>query len=246
VLLHEGRLYAASTAAGPAFEGARISCGMGAASGAIEKVVFDGDIRCGVIGNAPPIGLCGSGLIDLTAELLKHGIISPQGRLLPPEELPADLPDALRRKVAVDGDGRTEFQIASNGEFETTGNISLTQRDVREMQLATAAIRAGVNILLRRAELNASDLRLVLVAGGFGSFIRRSNAQRIGLLPPRLDHTLIHYVGNASLNGARWALVSVKARQLAEDLARQTRHIELSQDAGFQDEYAEAMIFPGG
>ena len=102
VLAHEGRLWAASTAAGPAFEGARISCGMRAATGAIEKVVFDGDVRLSVIGGTEPVGICGSALVDLAAELLRAGIVTPQGRLLPSEELPESLPQPLRERVFMD------------------------------------------------------------------------------------------------------------------------------------------------
>ena len=102
VLANDGQVWAASTAAGPAFEGARISCGMRATSGAIEKVVFDGDVRCSVIGNGSPIGLCGSGLIDVGAELLEHGIVSPEGRMIPAEQLPSSLSAALKRRALRD------------------------------------------------------------------------------------------------------------------------------------------------
>ncbi|RPI59027.1 MAG: DUF4445 domain-containing protein, partial [Planctomycetaceae bacterium] len=128
VLAVDGQLWAASTAAGPAFEGARISCGMRAAAGAIEKVVIDGDIHCGVIGDVPAIGLCGSGLIDLAAELLNVGIVSPEGRLLPPDELSAALSPALRARVSVDADGQTKFLIAQGSGAASA--IYLTQRDI--------------------------------------------------------------------------------------------------------------------
>jgi uncharacterized 2Fe-2S/4Fe-4S cluster protein (DUF4445 family) len=241
VLADDGEIRAASTAAGPAFEGARISCGMRAAHGAIEKVVLDDDVRCSVIGNCPPVGLCGSGLIDLAAELLKHGIVSSAGRLLPPGELPPSLPPALRQRVRIGPDGQGEFLLAE-GEGDST--LTLSQRDVRELQLASGAIRAGIVILLKNAGLKTTDLKSVLLAGGFGSFIRRSNAQRIGLLPADIDHSRIHYVGNVSLSGARWALLSCEARRWAEKLARHTSHVQLSSDADFQNEFAEAMIFP--
>ena len=122
--------------------------------------------------------------------------------------------------------------------------LTVHERDIREVQLATGAIRAGITILLRQAGLTTQDIKRVFIAGGFGSFIRRNNAQRIGLLPPDIHHERIQYVGNASLNGARWALLSTNARKRAEELARRTRHVELSQDMNFQMEFAEAMIFP--
>jgi uncharacterized 2Fe-2S/4Fe-4S cluster protein (DUF4445 family) len=234
---------AASTAAGPAFEGARISCGMRATTGAIEKIVFDGDVRWSVIGAAEPVGLCGSALVDLAAELLRSGIVTSGGRMLPPEELPASLPDALRRRVSVGDGGQPLFRLVRPA-GEGSPGVALTQKDVRELQLATGAIRAGIHVLLEQAGLGIGDLELVLVAGGFGSFIRRSNAQRIGLLPPGIDHRRIHYVGNVSLRGAKWALVSTKARRRAEELARLVRHVQLSQDPAFQEAFAEAMVFP--
>ena len=244
VLAHDGEIWAASTAAGPAFEGARISCGMRATRGAIEKVVFDDELRLSVIGNVAPIGLCGSGLIDLAAECLRAGVVSPEGRLLGPDELGGSVPEWLRRRIVQDEEGRSELLLAEGRGEARESRVALTQRDVREMQLATGALRAGVRILCKQAGLKTSDLKLVLIAGGFGSFIRRSNAQRIGLLPEDIDRGRIHYVGNASLNGARWALVSTPARKRAEQLARKTRHVGLSQDPDFQMEFAEAMIFP--
>jgi uncharacterized 2Fe-2S/4Fe-4S cluster protein (DUF4445 family) len=244
VLANDGQIWAASTAAGPAFEGARISCGMRATEGAIEKVAFDGDVQCSVIGNGPPIGLCGSGLIDVGAELLEHEIISPEGRVLRREELPPLLSAALKRRVLRDRNGIAQFLLAERGAGGTDPPVVLTQQDVRELQLACGAIRAGINILLRHAGLQTADLKSVLIAGGFGSFIRRNNAQRIGLLPADLDHRRVHYVGNVSLAGARWVVLSTEARKQAEELAQQTRLVQLSTDRGFQREFAEAMIFP--
>jgi uncharacterized 2Fe-2S/4Fe-4S cluster protein (DUF4445 family) len=242
VLMADGRLSAASTAAGPAFEGARISCGMRGSTGAIEKVVVDGHLRTNVIGNVSPVGLCGSGLIDVAAELLRHKILTPQGRLQTPDQLPPGvLPDLARRIVR--SEGQTSFVLAS--ESETGGRpIALTQRDLRELQLATGAIRAGVVILLQRAGLEPKDLSRVMIGGGFGNFIRRSNAQRIGLLPGQIEHCRIRYMGNISLAGARLAALSLRARHMAEALARRTEHVDLSTDANFQRAFAESMLFP--
>ena len=244
VLAHDGELLAASTAAGPAFEGARISCGMRGARGAIEKVVLDGDVHLGVIGNVPPMGICGSGLIDLTAEILRVGIVSPEGRLLPADELPTGLPSALAGRVRSADDGSTIFVLTEPDRGTTHRSLSLTQRDIRELQLGSGAIRAGVSMLLQKAGVKPEDLKTVLIAGGFGGFIRRDNAQRLGLLPPDVHHERIHYVGNVSLAGARWALLSLEARKHGEDLARRARHVELSVDGDFQTAFAEAMIFP--
>jgi uncharacterized 2Fe-2S/4Fe-4S cluster protein (DUF4445 family) len=243
VLQAGGKLRAASTAAGPAFEGARISCGMRGCTGAIEKVlVEDGRLGINVIGNVPPVGLCGSGLIDVAAELLRHQILTPQGRLQTADQVPADTPPDLKQRIVLH-EGRVAFQLASAE--ETAGEpIVLTQRDLRELQLATGAIRAGVVILLRQAGLEPKDLHRVLIGGGFGNFIRRSNAQRIGLLPHEIEHRRIRYMGNTSLAGARLAALSMQSRQQAEEFARQTEHVELSNDRAFHEVFADSMLFP--
>ena len=244
VLAHDDQLLAASTAAGPAFEGARISCGMRGMRGAIEKVVLNGEVHLGVIGNVAPMGICGSGLIDLAAELLRVGIVSPEGRLRPAGELPAGLPRALADRVRTGDDGASAFVLVELDGGTLHKSLSITQRDIRELQLGCGAIRAGVSMLLRKAGLTPADLKTVLIAGGFGGFIRRDKAQRIGLLAPEVDHQRTHYVGNVSLAGARWALLSPEARKHGEELARRTQHVELSVDGDFQAEFAEAMIFP--
>jgi uncharacterized 2Fe-2S/4Fe-4S cluster protein (DUF4445 family) len=187
---------------------------MRAAAGAIEKVNFENG-RCAysVIGDGEPQGICGSGLIDIVAELLNAGIIDSTGRMDRPE-------------------------------FIITDKVKITQRDIRQVQLAVAAIRAGINIMLKKAGLKPGDLKRVLVAGGFGSFIRRNHAQRLGLLPAEINHEKISFIGNTSLAGAKLALLSNKARLKAAELAGQTEHLELSVDSDFQNEFAEAMIFP--
>jgi uncharacterized 2Fe-2S/4Fe-4S cluster protein (DUF4445 family) len=243
VLAAGGKLTAASTAAGPAFEGARISQGMRGSTGAIERVFFDGVLRTRVIGGVRPAGLCGSGLIDLVAELLGHGLIRPEGRLARAADPPAGLPDDLRRRLVSSG-GKPAFLLADAAETATGKPILLTQQDVRELQLASGAIRAGVEILLRRGGLATTDLDAVLIAGGFGNYVRRSSAQRIGLLPPSIPRERIRYQGNTSLAGARLAVLSQQARRQAEALARRTQHVDLSRDADFKWAFADAMLFP--
>ncbi len=245
VIANDGQLWAASTAAGPAFEGARITHGMRATTGAIEKVVFDDDIRYSVIGNVPAVGLCGSALIDLAAEMLKSGIITSTGQLLGPDQLPAQLPKAISQRIYKNADGQIEFLVSQADQGCKDLRVVLTQRDIRELQLAVGAIRAGVKIMLKKAKVEPEEINRVLIAGGFGSFIRRANAQTIGLLPTEIEHRKINYVGNTSLAGAKWALLSSNARRCAEEIARKTKHIELSLDTDFQMEFAEAMIFPG-
>lgn len=243
VLAAHGSLWAASTAAGPAFEGARILHGMRGATGAIEKVVIDERVRLNVIGNVAPRGICGSGLIDVAAELLRHGVITPEGRLLSRDQLEKAVPDDLARRL-VPHENRPAVLLASVEETGTDRPVVLTQRDVRELQLASGAIRAGIAILLERAGLAPGDLDSVLMAGAFGNFIRRNNAQRIGLLPGDVPRHRIRYQGNTSLAGAQLAALSQRARRLADDLARRTEHVDLSCSPKFQEIFADAMLFP--
>ena len=244
VLAKDGNIMAASTAAGPAFEGTRISCGMRATTGAIEKIIFTDNVHCSTIGNIAPAGLCGSAIIDLVSEMLRAGLICSTGRLLGPNELPESLPDEIKRRVYENSNGQPEFLVAESTEGKRNLKVIFTQKDIRELQLAAGAIRAGINIMLKKAGIKANDLKRVLIAGGFGSFIRRGNAQRIGLLPGEIDHEKINYIGNASLAGAKWALLSAQARKKAEEITAITKHIELSLDTDFQTEFANAMIFP--
>lgn len=243
VLFAGDRLTAASTAAGPAFEGARISQGMRAATGAVEKVLFDQRLHLQVVGNVAPVGLCGSALVDLAAELLRHGVLTAEGRLLSKDKLPKRVPSDLSRRIVAHKKGLA-FVLAEESETAGDRPILVTQRDFRELQLATGAIRAGVTILLKRAGVKPEELDRVLIAGGFGNFIRRSNAQRIGLLPPGIPRNRIRYQGNTSLAGARLAALSRTARVQAEQLARRTEHVDLSSDPNFQTVFADAMIFP--
>ena len=240
VLASGGVLRAASTAAGPAFEGARIAMGMRAAAGAIEKVLIDGDVQINVIGNVPAVGLCGTALIDAAAGLLRVGLVESTGRMLGEDELPASLSPALRARVRGKGAGASFLLTVSDD--PATPSVQLTQRDIRELQLASGAIRAGVAILLDRAGLAAEQLDAVYLAGAFGNYIRRENAKRIGLLPD-VPIERIHFVGNAASMGAKLTLSSTAAREKAAAIARRVEHVDLSADLNFQMKFAEAMIF---
>jgi uncharacterized 2Fe-2S/4Fe-4S cluster protein (DUF4445 family) len=242
-VVHEGRILAASTAAGPAFEGARILHGMRAVTGAIEHVVFDEDVRFSVIGGAAPSGLCGTALIDASAELLRYGLLMGQGLLLSPKDAPDSTPEAILSRLVENGEGPA-FVLGRPEETSISGPILLTQKDIRELQLAVAAIRAGFSILLKRVGLVPEQLDKVLIAGGFGNYIHPGNARRIGLLPPELPEERVCFVGNSSLAGARLAAASQSARTRAELIARKTSHVDLSMDPDFQMEYVTAMFFP--
>lgn len=243
VVGNRDRLLACSCAAGPALEGARIGCGMRAAEGAISKVIINEGIEVGVIGGGRPVGICGSGLIDAVAQFLDVGLIESTGRMADPERAGA-LPDSLRRAV-VEHDGAPAVTLVPAAGTKAGEAIVLTQRDIREVQLATAAIRAGVQMLVGEFGTEFEDIHQVLVAGGFGNFIRRSHARRMGLLPPvRRDR--IEFIGNAASTGAKTVLTCRSCRGESERISRETEYIELAGRADFQACYVEAMIFPEG
>ena len=242
VLSHHGKLVATSVAAGPAFEGARITNGMRGTTGAIEKVIVDGDVRVNVIGNAKASGICGSGLIDAAAEMLRLGVLDTTGRILGPGELPAGLSKPVLSRLVPHGEEFC-FVLATAKDSATGKPLCLYQRDMRELQLANAAIRAGINILLRREGLTPADLDSVLLAGAFGNFIRRSNARRIGMLPT-IPCSRIRFVGNTASFGAKRALLSTAEKDYAERVCVQTEHVDLSLEPEFQMEFSEAMLLP--
>lgn len=233
VLAVDGALRATSTAAGPAFEGMNISCGMRAAPGAVERFTVEaGEVRVETIGGAPPIGLCGSGLLDVVGELAAHGVVDASGRFA---RTAAGLPEALAGRLAT-RDGRPVFQVV--------GDVHLTQRDVRQVQLAKGAIRAGVDLLLRSAGLGPADVDRALVAGSFGYHLRTRSLLHLGLFPPELDGR-VAYVGNTSQAGARALLLNRDARLEVAELARRTAVVELADDPGFQRAFVGALAFPG-
>jgi uncharacterized 2Fe-2S/4Fe-4S cluster protein (DUF4445 family) len=207
-------------------------------SGAIEEVRFDGtDLVCLTIDGAAPRGICGTGLIDAAAELVRTGLMDATGRLLEPDELPATMPAALRARLRADGDGPEVFLGAGR-------EVPLTGRDLRELQLAKAAVRAGAETLLAEAGLGALDLSRVLLAGAFGSYIDPASALAIGLLP-EVPVERVSFGGNTSAAGARLALLDGAERARAAELAREVRYLELSGRSDFQERFAEAMFFPG-
>jgi uncharacterized 2Fe-2S/4Fe-4S cluster protein (DUF4445 family) len=237
--LHKGdEVLASSTPAGPAFEGARMAFGMLAGPGAIERVRFDEDCEVRVIGGVAPQGICGSGIVDTAAELHRVGIIDETGRMRDSEELPPNLAPLLRSRLRSYDKGNA-FELARNADGES---ILFTQRDVRELQLAKAAIRSGIDTLLDVAEIGVESVDEFLIAGGFGSYLNKENARALGIIPDvATEH--IHYIGNAALVGARLALISVDMRAEAESLARRVRHVQIARTADFQMRFTEAMFF---
>jgi uncharacterized 2Fe-2S/4Fe-4S cluster protein (DUF4445 family) len=248
VLAAGGGIHACSAPAGPAFEGARISMGMRAAPGAISRIGLapDGSLETGVIGGGSAVGLCGSGLLDAVATLRRIGVVDEGGRLLErgeAERLPSPPnPDLLSRlHAAAAGPAFWLARPSSAGE----GGVALTQRDIRELQLAKGAVAAGVRALLEAAGLAPAAVTRVLLAGGFGSCLNPASALAIGLLPAGFRIERVRSVGNAALAGARLFLLSEEERASAAALARSASSIELSEQAGFQIAFAEGMLFPG-
>lgn len=219
-----------ATAAGPAFEGAEIACGMDGSPGAVDRVrAENGDVKVHVIDGAPPVGLCGSGLIDAVAALLDLGVIDGTGRMADAEELSP----LLSPRMFFLEDGQTAFRLA--------GGVYLSARDVRQVQLAKAAIRAGAETLLARSGRKAEDIGELVIAGGFGSFLDKDSALRIGMLP-RVDPARIRHVGNAASAGAALALSPEGEARLAA-FAEKLSYLELSTEREFMDRYVESMMF---
>lgn len=219
-----------AVASGPAFEGAGISCGMAGIDGAISHVRYDNGFLYDVIGGGKPRGLCGSGLIDLAAALIRLRVIDEGGRLLPP----CEVPEKMRRYVTADGNG--------NGVFRLSSEVYLTAADVRNLQLAKAAVAAGVQVLLNSRGMKAEELDGVYIAGGFGTYIDIGSAMDIGMLP-RLGKGLLHCLGNTSLAGASMAVLSSERRGDLLDIAKKCDYTELSGRQDFTQHFTENMTF---
>jgi len=232
------KLYAASCAAGPALEGARITCGSRACDGAIEAVVInEDDIDLDVIGNIPPRSICGSGLIDAVAVMLELGVIDRTGRFAEPKTLEHKLPPAILARFFKQ-DGQPAFRLAG----AASSSVFLSQKDIRQMQLAKGAIRAGIKLLQQKIGLEDSGVKRILLAGAFGNYIRRQSALRIGLLPA-VDAERIRFVGNAAASGAQMILLSRQCRDQARELARKIEYVEIAHEPDFQIVFAESMSF---
>ena len=211
MLKKDGRCFACSCAAGPAFEGAHIACGTGAVAGAIDHArVENGEIVYTTIGGGEATGICGSGLIDLTAALLERGDITPMGRM--------------------------------TGDVRLSERVYLARSDIREVQLAKAAIASGIRILAEQAGAALADIEKVYLAGGFGNFIGLDSACCIGLLPAALRAKIVP-VGNAAGSGSVRLLVSEQARRRAEALRQATRCVELAATPDFNDVYTDELLF---
>jgi uncharacterized 2Fe-2S/4Fe-4S cluster protein (DUF4445 family) len=234
VLAHDGAMIATSTAAGPAFEGAQIACGMRAVPGAVTSLSIggNGEVTCRTMGDAPARGICGSGLISATAALLEAGILDASGRFREPQEIAHP---ALRERL-VAADGQRAFLIAPES------RVWVTQKDIRELQLAKGAIRTGIESLLQETSVALERIGVIRLAGNFGSGLDPREAMRIGLIPA-VDPGRVDLVGNAALRGAALALVSKDYRDRARRLPERCRFLELAGKPEFQMRFAEAMLF---
>ncbi len=243
VLGNREQLYSCSTAAGPAFEGAQISCGMGGISGAVDTLsVENNTVKYTTIGNTKPIGICGSGIIDTVAVLLKTGVVDFTGRILEESEVESNTAKTIIKERFVEKEGAS-FILVKASDSGTGENIIFSQKDIREVQLAKAAISAGIATLLHEAHKTVDDVQHVFIAGGFGSYISRESAAAIGLIPERLlDRT--ESAGNTAGQGAAECSFSKTSYAECEDIIALTKYIELSSNTFFQEKYMEDMVFP--
>lgn len=234
VLGNRDWLLATAAPAGPAFEGAAIRCGMRAADGAIEVVTMTPDgLELKVIGDVEPRGLCGSGLVDAVTGLVSAGLLDASGRFVP-QDAAREMAPGLADRLTTVGQERV---------FMLTEDIYLSQRDVRELQFAKAAIATGWRILLEEAGLAEEDVKQVLLAGSFGSYLSPSSAIRIGLVPAVGVRRVVS-AGNVAGEGAKMALLSLRERAGALALLEEVRYVELSDRGDFNDRFVEQLSFP--
>ena len=227
-LANGGELTAVSCASGPAFEGGHIEDGMRAATGAIERIqIKDGAIQYQTIGEGPPAGICGSGILDGMAQLHHNGIIDDSGRM-----------KENHHRVRI-RNNRHEFVLVSEEERRGDRGIVITQQDIRELQLAKAAIRTGIQVLLESGGIGEEELQQVIIAGAFGTYINISSAIEIGMLPS-MPLGRFRQVGNAAGMGAKLALVSQLKRTEAQRIAGKVRYIELAGSSSFRQNFVQA------
>jgi len=248
VLGNSDWLITCSTAAGPAFEGAQIRFGVGGVDGAVNSFAFTGEtgwtsdrITYTTINSAEASGICGAGLLDVVATLLKTGVIDETGRLLPDNELPDSVPAEIRERCHL-FEGSPAFLVVPGEQTRDREPIYLTEKDVREIQLAKAAIAAGVDTLADEAGIQVTDIARVYLAGGFGSFMSAGSALTVGLIPlPNGSRT--EALGNAAGIGTAMSLTSRTMFECCNSVATAAHHVELSGSSGFREAYVNRMTF---
>ena len=244
IILGDGdKILATAAPAGPAFEAASIKCGVRAASRAIETIkVVDGALEIGTIENTKAIGICGSGLVDACASLVQLGLLDNSGRFVTPEQAAIAAPKVAHRLV--EREGERVFVLTWGGtEGDLNDCVFLTQRDVRELQFAKAAIATGWALLLEEFGVAESEIQQVLLAGSFGSYLSPASAVKIGLVP-KLPVMRIVSAGNVAGEGAKMVLLSAQERNGAMALLDEIDYIELSDRADFNDKFVERLSFP--
>ncbi len=240
VLSTKNGMYCCSTAAGPAFEGAHIRNGCGGIPGAINSVkIENGELKYTTISDLPPIGICGSAIVDIVAILVENEIIDEGGRFNDEEDINSDTGRKLLDRIT-QIDGQPAFVISKDP--TTNEVIAITQKDIRELQLAKAAIAAGIRILINSAGLNVNDVQKVYFAGGFGSYINKSSAIKIGLIPKEFENKIV-VLGNAAGTGAKMCLISKNKLKESDKILNRSKYIELSSLPEFQNEFVDCMYF---
>ncbi len=228
-LLHKGRHLSCSCASGPAFEGAHIRSGLRAVPGAIERVFIEGsEVKLQTIEDKQAVGICGSGILDAVAELRRNDLIDHRGAFNKEDQ-----------RLCM-RDGQPEFVLVSAEQSATQHAISLNRQDVQEIQLAKAAIRSGIEVLLREADCTAEEINLFLVAGAFGTYLDLANCQRIGMFP-QLPLKRFRQVGNAAGSGARELLISIDKRNEAGSMLEHIEYIELTTVKDYVEFYMDAI-----
>ena len=252
IALSDGeKIVTTAAPAGPAFEGGAIRCGMRAADGAIEVIKLDptaedeaSAVTLGVIGDTEPRGLCGSGLVDAVAELWRVGLLDASGRFVSDEDAARDLPRLAPRLTTVGEAGERVFVLhRPTPDTPTVESVYLSQRDVRELQFAKAAISTGWTLLLEELGVAPRDVQQVLLAGSFGSYLSPASAVRIGLVP-KLPVLRIVSAGNVAGEGAKMVLLSARERAGADALLEEVRYVELSDRPDFNDRFVDQLAFP--
>jgi uncharacterized 2Fe-2S/4Fe-4S cluster protein (DUF4445 family) len=250
IVLSDGdRILSTAAPAGPAFEGGAIRCGMRASDGAIEvvKLVPEPEpdavaVELGVIGDVAPRGLCGSGLVDAVAELVKVGLLDASGRYVA-DDVAKEIAPGLADRLTYIGQERVFVLHREQPDSDPSESVVLSQRDVRELQFAKAAISTGWTLLMEQLGLEHRDVQQVLLAGSFGSYLSAASAVRIGLVP-QLPVLRIVAAGNVAGEGAKMALLSIRERAGALALLEEVTYVELSDRSDFNDRFVDLLAFP--
>ena len=224
-----------SCASGPAFEGAHIRQGMKAVHGAIERVRIEPstlNVEYETVGSEKPVGICGSGILDAVAELLRRHVIDMKGRF-----------QKIESNRLIEISGERAFILARNDETSTGDPVVVTQKDIGEVQLAKAAIHAGCSVLLSHVGVKATDLRRLYIAGSFGNYVNPTSAKLLGLIP-EVPTEIIEFVGNTAIAGAKMCLISAEMRAEAKAIGEEVRYIELGADPSFSKDFAASMYLP--